>query len=238
MSTLSSADTETTETTEEEVVETDEVREALVADLTESLGEALVASHIDPGVDLWVRVTDEAWADLADVLRNRLGFDYFTFLSAMDWMPSPFGRNLDSEVDNILQGVEPPEPEPMEQGVTGGETRFQMLARVYSIRRNLGITLKADLASETEPTIDTWTRTYAGANWHEREAHEMFGITFRGHPNLIKLYLPADFEGYPLRKDFPLISRHVKPWPGIVDVEPMPGEDEPADEPPAEGEEG
>ena len=49
-----------------------------------------------------------------------------------------------------------------------------------------------------------------------------------GHPSLRHLYLPAEFEGYPLRKDFPLLAREVKPWPGIVDVEPMPGEDAPA----------
>ena len=54
----------------------------------------------------------------------------------------------------------------------------------------------------------------------------MFGIDFVGHPNLIKLYLPGDFEGHPLRKDFPLLARRVKPWPGIVDVEQMPGEDD------------
>jgi NADH-quinone oxidoreductase subunit C len=53
----------------------------------------------------------------------------------------------------------------------------------------------------------------------------MFGITFTGHPNLIHIYLPGEFEGFPLRKDFPLLSRMVKPWPGLVDVEPMPGED-------------
>jgi NADH-quinone oxidoreductase subunit C len=51
----------------------------------------------------------------------------------------------------------------------------------------------------------------------------MFGIGFDGHPDLRNLYLPGAFEGYPLRKDFPLLSRMVKPWPGIVDVEPMPG---------------
>jgi len=76
--------------------------------------------------------------------------------------------------------------------------------------------------------VQSWIPVYAGANWHEREAHEMFGIGFAGHPNLINIYLPSGFEGYPLRKDFPLLARHVKPWPGIVDVEPLPGE--PADE--------
>ncbi len=71
---------------------------------------------------------------------------------------------------------------------------------------------------------------YAGANWHEREAWEMFGVTFVGHPHLVHMYLPGEFEGHPMRKDFPLLARRVKPWPGIVDVEPMPGgDDEPAD---------
>ena len=48
----------------------------------------------------------------------------------------------------------------------------------------------------------------------------MFGIGFDGHPDLRNMYLPSEFEGYPLRKDFPLLARMVKPWPGIVDVEP------------------
>ena len=47
----------------------------------------------------------------------------------------------------------------------------------------------------------------------------MFGIDFDGHPDLRNLYLPGEFEGHPLRKDFPLLARRVKPWPGIVDVE-------------------
>ena len=46
----------------------------------------------------------------------------------------------------------------------------------------------------------------------------MYGIDFIGHPSLRKLYLPADFEGNPLRKDFPLLARIVKPWPGLVDA--------------------
>jgi NADH-quinone oxidoreductase subunit C len=53
----------------------------------------------------------------------------------------------------------------------------------------------------------------------------MFGINFAGHPDLRHIYLPQDFEGFPLRKDFPLLARIVKPWPGIVDVEPLPGDE-------------
>ena len=54
----------------------------------------------------------------------------------------------------------------------------------------------------------------------------MFGIDFDGHPGLRHLYLPGEFEGNPLRKDYPLLARRVKPWPGIVDVEAMPGDDD------------
>ena len=70
------------------------------------MGEALVGSHIAGG-ELWVRVERESWADLAAWLRNEEGFGFFNFLSAIDWMPSPFGRDMDSTVDNAL---DPPEP--------------------------------------------------------------------------------------------------------------------------------
>ena len=79
-------------------------------------------------------------------------------------------------------------------------------------------------------TVESWFTVYAGANWHERETHEMFGISFAGHPDLRNMYLPTEFEGYPLRKDFPLLARMVKPWPGLVDVEPMPAEEAPPEE--------
>ncbi len=57
----------------------------------------------------------------------------------------------------------------------------------------------------------------------------MFGVAFDGHPSLRHLYLPSEFEGHPLRKDYPLLARVVKPWPGLVDVEPMPDESADAD---------
>ena len=61
------------------------------------------------------------------------------------------------------------------------------------------------------PTVsDLW----AGADWHERETAELFGVSFDGHPNLAKLLLPEEFEGYPLRKEFALLAREAKPWPG------------------------
>lgn len=62
--------------------------------------------------------------------------------------------------------------------------------------------------------LPTLTEVWPGANWHERETFEMFGIVFDGHPNLVPLLLPDGFEGNPLRKDFVLASRVAKTWPG------------------------
>jgi NADH-quinone oxidoreductase subunit C len=83
--------------------------------------------------------------------------------------------------------------------------------------------------------VESWVPVYPGADWHEREAWEMYGFLFDGHPSLRHLYLPSEFEGHPLRKDFPLLAREVKPWPGLVDVEPMPGNDDEEEATPAEG---
>nr|WP_203591064.1 NADH-quinone oxidoreductase subunit C [Streptomyces sp. SID13031] len=70
------------------------------------------------------------------------------------------------------------------------------------------------LIPRAQPSLATLSGLYAGANWHERETFEMFGITFDDHPNLIPLLLPDGFEGNPLRKEFVLASRVAKPWPG------------------------
>ena len=99
---------------------------------------------------------------------------------------------------------------------------MQVLARLVHPALHVGFNIKCDV-SDSEPVVESWVSVFAGANWHEREAHEMFGIGFAGHPDLRNMYLPTEFEGHPLRKDFPLLARMVKPWPGIVDVEPMPG---------------
>ncbi|MFF1744424.1 NADH-quinone oxidoreductase subunit C [Streptomyces mirabilis] len=64
------------------------------------------------------------------------------------------------------------------------------------------------------PVLATAVSVYAGAGWHERETHEMFGVTFEGHPGLDPLLLPEGFEGHPLRKDFVLAARVAKAWPG------------------------
>jgi len=235
---LSSADTDaTTDAGDETPAVTDERREELAGRFSEALGDGVVETHIRPGDDLWIRVARDVWATTAEVARHRLGFAFFDFLSALDWLPSPFGRDMDAVEDREVSdsgddasgGADDTAADTaLVTGYAGGDTRFQLLARVFDVDNHIGVTFKCDLPDD-DLSAPTWSNIYLGANWHERETYEMFGITFTGHPYLTKLYLPGDFEGHPLRKDFPLLARRVKPWPGIVDVEPMPTDGDDAD---------
>jgi NADH-quinone oxidoreductase subunit C len=220
-----------------EPLELSELHERVADELRAALGDAVVDTWARPSEDgdLWVRVDVAKWREAAEAAKA-LGFTYFCFLSAIDWLPSPFGKSEEGEArdpEQVRHAIEDGLRR-MEHGVTGGETRFQLLARVYSIARRTGIVFKADLPDDG-PVAETWSGVYAGANWMERETHEMYGIGFAGHPYLVNLYLPGAFEGHPLRKDFPLLAREVKPWPGLVDVEPMPGEPNEPEEPAAAG---
>ena len=219
---------------------TDDRHRALLEDLTTRLGDAVIGSHLRNG-DLWVRIRPDAWVRAAQECKA-MSFDYFCYLSGIDWLPHTWpnpkvieapGGVVDTEDEDPGTEASPPEAEAgfeadeaatggeIVTGFAGGDTRFQVLARLYSTVRHIGLTLKADLDDET-PRIESWTTEYPGSDWCERETYEMYGFDFVGHPNLIKLYLPGEFEGYPLRKDFPLLAREVKPWPGLVDVELFP----------------
>jgi len=81
--------------------------------------------------------------------------------------------------------------------------RFELVYHFYSTTRHRRLRLKARV-SESDPSIDTLTPLYGSANYMERECHEMYGIVFRGHPDLRPVLLYEGFEGHPLRKDYPI----------------------------------
>jgi NADH-quinone oxidoreductase subunit C len=82
------------------------------------------------------------------------------------------------------------------------EPRFEVVYLLHSISKNLRLRLTVRAAEGEE--VDSVCSVWRGANWYEREVFDLFGIPFRNHPNLERIMMPADWEGYPLRKDYPV----------------------------------
>ncbi|MFI6877545.1 NADH-quinone oxidoreductase subunit C [Streptomyces sp. NPDC050400] len=162
----------------------------------------------------------------------------------MSWLPNPveelFGAGATAEEAYDLLTVDVPAAEwtsALEtarttlgctyfdwlSAVDEPEAGFRVCAHVAavapgSVRRLLLRTT----VPHTAPVLASAVGVYAGAAWHERETHEMFGVDFTDHPGLDPLLLPEGFEGHPLRKDFVLAARVAKAWPGAKE----PGESE------------
>jgi NADH-quinone oxidoreductase subunit C len=79
---------------------------------------------------------------------------------------------------------------------------LELVYHFYSYKRKHELTLTTSLPMEN-PEIDSLTSIWIAADWHEREVYDLFGIKFKGHPNLTRIFLREDFPGHPLRKDFP-----------------------------------
>lgn len=177
------------------------VLEAWTAGLAERIGASGWIVEFDTprilvDADRWVDVLLAAYAELP----------FFSWLSAIDW-------SRDVEVGETVE-----DPESLEE-------RFEVICRLSSVENADGAHFVTSLPKD-DAVIGSLTPHIGGAGWHEREAHEMFGIRFDGHPDLSPLYLPDDFVGNPLLKSYPLLAREVKPWPGDVDVEDMPAVDD------------
>jgi NADH-quinone oxidoreductase subunit C len=81
------------------------------------------------------------------------------------------------------------------------KTFFQVVYHISSYSNRIVIQITVDVPRDL-PEVDSITPLYGGANWHEREAYDMFGIVFKGHPKMERLLLPQDYQFFPMRKDF------------------------------------
>ncbi|HTP31059.1 MAG TPA: NADH-quinone oxidoreductase subunit C [Candidatus Acidoferrales bacterium] len=88
------------------------------------------------------------------------------------------------------------------------EPRFEVVYHLHSVERNQRVRLKCRLHGE-DPVIESVTSVWRGADWYEREVFDLFGIRFLNHPNLRRIMLPDDWEGHPLRKDYPVTGSRV-----------------------------
>ena len=127
-----------------------------------------------------IHVQKDNWIEVATQLRDEHGLVFFSWLSAVDW-------------ENDVSFGEPPKEEV--------EPSFEILYCLSDITDGNFVVVSTKIKKEN-PSIASLIDVFPGANWHEREAFEMFGISFEGHPNLKRILLSEDWEGYPLRKNY------------------------------------
>jgi NADH-quinone oxidoreductase subunit C len=180
-----------------------------------------------------VDVPVEGWADAATTLRDdpSLELRFFDWLSAYD-DGDPRAGGVDAAADDG-GAVDGGDADGGGDDGGGDDAGLAVVVNLWSTTRQHSVRLRTHVP-RSGGRLATLTGAWAGADWHERETFEMFGIGFDGHPNLVPLLLPDGFEGNPLRKEFVLASRVAKAWPG----EKEPGEsdaDLAASATPAEG---
>src|SRR5215468_6890771 len=148
--------------------------------LSEALGERVLAVSDFRG-DLAITVARSAWVEAARLLKDHpeLDFKLFLDLCAVDY----------------LDRSDRPE-------------RYEIVLHVYSVGTKHHVRLKT-LVPEADAKLPSLIAVWRGANWFEREAWDLYGIVFEGHPNLSRLLTHHDFVGHPMRKDYPTAKRHV-----------------------------
>jgi NADH-quinone oxidoreductase subunit C len=136
----------------------------------------------------WARVAPEAWAAVAQFLKEDpvTDLDMFIDLTCVD----RYGR----------------------------EPRFDVVLHLYSVAKKHRVRLYGGVTEE-DPSIDTLVPLWPAANWFEREAFDLYGVRFRGHPDLRRILMYPEFVGHPLRKDYPKEKRQplVRREPGRAD---------------------
>lgn len=158
-------------------------------------------------------------------LRDELGFEQLVDLCGVDYLSfglanwesaqasnSGFSRGVfDFDIASDTEDLYP-------------ERRFAVVYHLLSIQNNLRIRVKTYPANSQQPMVDSVVEVWSSANWFEREAFDLFGILFNGHPDLRRILTDYGFVGHPLRKDFPLVG-HVEmrydPEKGRVVYEPV-----------------
>ena len=170
--------------------------------------DAVSNSHAYRG-DETVVVGREYALDVARFLKEEpaLQMDFLMDLTAVDY--STFGKSpTPAFFASSGVAVSPSSQVPDEDPWPGppAEARFAVVYHLYSLKHKHRLRLVVPV-EEAEPELDSLTALWASADWFEREVWDMFGIRFRGHPDLKRILMYEEFQGHPLRKDYPVNKR-------------------------------
>lgn len=179
-----------------------------------SLLEGKLVAVTEAAGELTVEISPECWVDACRTLRDdpELRFSCCMDLSGVDYLG--YGQvewdTSDISSEGFSRGVEGEgagrfdwehRPQPVSQA-----RRFAVVVHLLSISRNRRVRLRAFCVDDQLPIIGSLCDVWPGVNWFEREAFDLFGIVFEGHPDLRRILTDYGFVGHPFRKDFPLIG--------------------------------
>lgn len=158
--------------------------EVLLARVEEALGDKILKSKVALD-EATIEVAAADWIEVATTLRDEPGL-------AFDLMMDLCGVDYSAWKDESCEGP-----------------RFAVVLHLLSVRRNHRLRVRAFCADDDLPVIASLVDVWPAANWFEREAFDLYGIVFDGHPDLRRILTDYGFVGHPFRKDFP-ISGHVE----------------------------
>lgn len=183
--------------------------ETLASKLTARFGERLGVLPVVAG-DVAFEVAAGELLQVCRELRDdpEFAFEQLIDLSGVDYLD--YGREewntLNSTATGFSRGVNRNKPGADEAGSEPARPRFAVSYQLLSITHNWRLRLRCFATQGEPPSIDSVTDIWACANWYEREAFDLFGLMFRGHPDLRRILTDYGFIGHPFRKDFPLIG--------------------------------
>ncbi len=193
---------------------TDPAVTSLAQKIGAQLGDKIVAVSEALG-ETTVEVLPENWLAVARALRDsdEFHFELLVDVSGVDYLS--YGQvewdTTDVSATGFSRGVEGEGPgrfqwsnRPMVGA--GGHKRFVAVAHLLSIKNNQRVRIRCHAQDDALPVVPSLTELWPGANWFEREAFDLFGIVFEGHPDLRRILTDYGFVGHPFRKDFPLIG--------------------------------
>ncbi|MFP7721268.1 NADH-quinone oxidoreductase subunit C [Lysobacter sp. A3-1-A15] len=167
----------------------------------------------EPRGEVTLDVDAAGWLAAAQALRDEFGFDQLVDVSGVDYLT--YGSDeWDTEVssEGFSRGVEGKGAGRFAWGeLPNGAAavparRFAAVAHLLSVQHNLRVRLRTFAPDDDLPVVASLTSVWPGSNWFEREAFDLFGIVFEGHPDLRRILTDYGFVGHPFRKDFPLIG--------------------------------
>ncbi|HEY8010124.1 MAG TPA: NADH-quinone oxidoreductase subunit C [Rudaea sp.] len=193
---------------------TDPATTTLAQKIGAQLGDKIVAVSEALG-ETTVEVLPENWLAVARALRDRdeFHFELLVDVSGVDYLS--YGQvewdTTDVSATGFSRGVEGEGPGRFQWSNrplvgAGGHKRFVAVAHLLSIKNNQRVRIRCHAQDDALPVVPSLTDLWPGANWFEREAFDLFGIVFEGHPDLRRILTDYGFVGHPFRKDFPLIG--------------------------------